>query len=133
MSILIILCQLSWFCHVIEMTELPKYKFPTQEQIEMAYRMWGGPSKGEPKLTPEDLRIKFTFRPDLSSGIMNCDPIQIVPAREIARFMPHNIIIVDEGKAIVTINTKTGKVKLNGNPNKAARIFWKAVERMYGK
>lgn len=31
------------------------------------------------------------------------------------------------GKQIVTINLKTGHVTLYGNPNEAAKIFWKAV------
>lgn len=31
------------------------------------------------------------------------------------------------GKQIVTINLNTGHVTLYGNPNEAAKIFWKAV------
>lgn len=41
------------------------------------------------------------------------------------------ILYDDAGREIVVVNTKTGKVKLRGNPNEAAKRFWKAVEMMY--
>lgn len=41
------------------------------------------------------------------------------------------VLFDDAGREIVAVNTKTGKVKLRGNPNKAAKRFWRAVEMMY--
>ena len=41
------------------------------------------------------------------------------------------ILCDNSGREIVVVNTKTGKVKLRGNPNEAARQFWKAVETMH--
>lgn len=38
----------------------------------------------------------------------------------------------DKGKDIAIIDLKTGKVTMRGNPNKAARQFWRAVEMMHG-
>lgn len=43
------------------------------------------------------------------------------------------ILYDDSGREIVVVNTKTGKVKLRGNPNEAAKRFWKAVEMMHPK
>ena len=41
------------------------------------------------------------------------------------------VLFDDAGREIVAVNTKTGKVKLRGNPNEAAKRFWRAVEMMY--
>ena len=53
---------------------------------------------------------------------------------EYARFTPKNKFILndDHGKPLAIISLKTGKVKLFGNPNEAARRFWDAVEVMGG-
>ncbi len=36
-----------------------------------------------------------------------------------------------EADILAVIDLNTGKVKLHGNPNEAAKRFWKAVEMMY--
>lgn len=43
------------------------------------------------------------------------------------------VLFDDNGREIVSVNTKTGKVKLRGNPNEAAKRFWEAVELFGGK
>lgn len=57
--------------------------------------------------------------------IKSCPP----PA---ARFeLAGRFVLFDEkGREIVAVDTRTGRVKLRGNPNAAAKRFWKAVELM---
>lgn len=40
------------------------------------------------------------------------------------------VLFDEKGREIVVVNTRTGRVKLRGNPNAAAKRFWKAVELM---
>lgn len=42
------------------------------------------------------------------------------------------VLFDEKGREIVAVDTRTGKVKLRGNPNAAAKRFWKAVELMKG-
>lgn len=53
----------------------------------------------------------------------------------IAKFeLSGRFVLYDEkGREIVAVNTRTGRVKLRGNPNAAAKRFWKAVEQMKGE
>ena len=50
----------------------------------------------------------------------------------VARFSYAGFFILydEKGREIVSVNTRTGKTKLRGNPNAAAKRFWKAVELM---
>ena len=42
------------------------------------------------------------------------------------------VLFDENGREIVVVNTRTGRVKLRGNPNAAAKRFWEAVELMGG-
>lgn len=46
----------------------------------------------------------------------------------------HEVLSVygKDGKVLAAINLGTGRVTLHGNPNEAARTFWKAIELNFG-
>lgn len=69
--------------------------------------------------------------PHLMTGefiIQPCPP----PVAKI-EFAGRFVLFDEKGREIVVVNTKTGKVTLRGNPNAAAKRFWKAVELMAGR
>lgn len=40
---------------------------------------------------------------------------------------PHFLTIRGKGGTIVSVDMDTGKVEIHGDPNEAAKVFWKAV------
>ena len=66
--------------------------------------------------------------PLVLTGTMEYVPNQPMVARfDYAGFF---ILYDEKGREIVSVNTRTGKAELRGNPNAAAKRFWKAVELM---
>lgn len=74
----------------------------------------------------------FTRPPAPLASFATMSPRTVKPP--IVRFdCAGRFVLYDEkGRETVAVNTRTGRVKLRGNPNAAAKRFWEAVEVMGG-
>ena len=105
----------------IFLTPTPTYTFDNRQDTGCAGPMHIG--------TPSMVQVPtvgFT-----STGCQSITPsLELLASGvEVLRMYPKKFWIVDNGKPLVEIDTTTGKAILHGSPNRAAKIFWMAVEK----
>jgi uncharacterized protein len=146
--ILTILCQLSWFCWLLSV-EPKQHEWSLEEVQTKLIASLKATNSAAKRLTKayKDLLETEDKIYDVLSGkycrIIH-DSTTNTTLFDTATFMvpnddfrvknymvrPKSFNIVDQdGKILVEISLKDGKAKLHGSPNKAAKIFWKAIGR----
>lgn len=72
----------------------------------------------------------FTRPPAPLVSFATMSPRAVPPPIARFEFAGRFVLFDEKGRDIVAVDTRTGKVKLRGNPNEAAKRFWEAVEVM---